>query len=99
MVKKFSSDVPEGATCLPFDSFLRSNQKSSSSRGSARGQSTVVSVGSGGVGASSFPAIANPVHSQKEDSLEQPTCVVAISKVVRINVHPQEKLNNTFNVF
>ena len=48
-----------------------------------------------------FPAVGNPVHSQREDSLEQPgqECVLAISRVVRVNVQPQEKLNNTFNAF
>ena len=46
-----------------------------------------------------FPAFANPIHSHREDGLGEGRCVLAISDVVKINIHPQEKANNSFNVF
>ena len=46
-----------------------------------------------------FPEFANPIHSHREDGLEEGRCVLAIGGVVKVNVHPQEKANNSFNVF
>lgn len=46
-----------------------------------------------------FPEFANPIHSHREDGLEEGRCVLAIGGVVKVNIHPQEKANNSFNVF
>ena len=46
-----------------------------------------------------FPEFANPIHSHHEDGLEEGRCVLAIGGVVKVNIHPQEKANNSFNVF
>ena len=46
-----------------------------------------------------FPEFANPIHSHCEDGLEEGRCVLAIGGVVKVNIHPQEKANNSFNVF
>ena len=42
---------------------------------------------------------ANPIHSHREDGLEEGRCDLAIGGVVKVNIHPQEKANNSFNVF
>lgn len=108
VVKKFSSDIVE-SNCLPFDSFLKLNQKgsptargnrgSSASSKTSSSSSSSSSSGHTSAGMPAFPTVANPVHSQKEDGLEWPNCVLCVSKVAKVNIHPQEKLNNTFNVF
>ena len=46
-----------------------------------------------------FPEFANPIHSHREDGMEEGRCVLAIGGVVKVNIHPQEKANNSFNVF
>ena len=100
-MRRFSSDVGE-ACCLPFTSLQTKPALSRSAKAAGGGGARVVQ---GGCGIPTFPSISNPVHSQREDSLEGPgtgrgqDCVLAISRVVRVNVQPQEKLNNTFNVF
>lgn len=106
IVKRFASDVAE-ASCLPFSSLRKATlhkptgSKGAKGSGGARGGLPGVSAGSGVCGGPAFPAISNLVHSERQDSLEGvgQECVLAISSVVRVNVQPQEKLNNTFNAF
>ena len=95
MVKRFNTDIAEGS-CLPFSTSLRPMEKPSGSK-VAGGRGGKGRATAGKSGSTSFPAVGNPVHSQREDSLERaPECVLAISRSVRINIHPQELINTTF---
>ena len=58
-----------------------------------------VTSGYHGTRSLAFPEFANPIHSHHEDGLEEGRCVLAIGEVVKVNIHPQEKANNSFNVF
>lgn len=101
-MKRFSPDIAE-ASCLPFNTALKPTEKTvgvlkGSKVGSGKLSSSGGVAGSGRSLQSSFPAVGNPVHSQQEDSLERrPESVLAISKPVRVNIHPQELINTTFS--
>ena len=58
-----------------------------------------VTAGCHGSRSLAFPEFANPIHSHREDGLEEGRCVLAVGGVVKVNIHPQEKANNSFNVF
>lgn len=58
-----------------------------------------MTIGCHGNKSLAFPEFANPIHSHREDGLEEGRCVLAIGEVVKVNIHPQEKANNSFNVF
>lgn len=58
-----------------------------------------VTAGCHGNRSLAFPEFANPIHSHREDGLEEGRCVLAVGGVVKVNIHPQEKANNSFNVF
>ena len=89
VVRMFKTDVSE-ELCFPFQARTPKSNKPVLGKVSRPTSSLI---------APSFPAVANLVSSKREDDLGKMSGVVAISKVVRVGIHPQEKLNNTFNVF
>ena len=83
VVKRFNSDIQEDC-CFPLTATpLHKHHKQSAIRSHV----------------TSFPASANPVCTHREDGLEEKRCVLTVSEVVKVNIHPQEKTNNSFGAF
>ena len=94
VVMRYSTDKREGS-CFPFITALQdqAHPTAASSHEQPHPRDATQLVAAGG-----DHTVSNAVHSHPEDSLEEEKSVLAVSEV-RINVHPQENSNKSYNVF
>lgn len=96
VVMRYPTDVAEDS-CFPFCTAL---QQAVTNTGHRTAKLDSASSGGGRrvLGANVHVA-SNSVHSHPEDSFEQERSILAISDVVRVNIHPQLSSSRSFNVF
>ena len=96
VVMRYPTDVAEDS-CFPFCTAL---QQAVTNTGHRTAKPDGASSGGGRhvLGANVHVA-SNSVHSHPEDSFEQERSILAISDVVRVNIHPQLSSSRSFNVF
>ena len=87
VVMRYPTDIAEDS-CFPLCTSL---QKSLTGSKTGRGKN----IYHGG----HMHTASNPIHSNPEDSFDHERSVLAISDVVRVNLHPQLSSSKSFNVF
>ena len=90
VVMRYPTDVPEDS-CFPFCTALQKSLNGSKTEPVGR----VKNIYQG----SHVHTASNPIHSTPEDSFDHERSVLAISDVVRVNLHPQLSSSKSFNVF
>lgn len=96
VVMRYPTDIAEDS-CFPFCTALQQAGTNTGHR-TARPDSASSGGGRRVLGANVHVA-SNSVHSHPEDSFEQERSILAISDVVRVNIHPQQSSSRSFNVF
>ena len=95
VVKSCSTDIDEDH-CFHFSTQRTSAPQTSTKTAPSSSSSPHTALSP----ASRAAALANPVHSHTEDQLQfDQHCLLAISRVVKINLYPQDKISKSFNVF
>lgn len=100
LVMGFKTDIIED-TCfsLPSTSSQSNKPPSTTTLGSASHHDQPKSGDRVISGPCSGHISANPVHSHSQDRLTDSGSVLVISDSVRVNIHPQEKANQSFGAF